>query len=73
MKIIELLEIDNPDKVVFGPKEVKFELDTETGKVALDAPAMFVDPVLRLEGLKRVVDRMEELRKTLQEGGTGDA
>jgi D-glycero-D-manno-heptose 1,7-bisphosphate phosphatase len=37
----------NAEKALFGNRaEIKLELDTDTGEVAIDAPAMFVDPVV---------------------------
>jgi hypothetical protein len=52
MKIVETVEVVNGAKVIMGPKVVKLEFDTETGRVALNTPAMFTDPVVKMDELQ---------------------
>lgn len=55
MKIVESVEITNAQKVVIGDKDIKLTLDTETGRLSIDAPAMFTDPVVSLDALEEKI------------------
>lgn len=55
MKIVETVELVNEDKVWIGDKEIKLTLDTETGRVLVDAPAMFHDPIVTLDKLEEKI------------------
>lgn len=59
MRIQESVELINEDKVVFGSKELKLTLDTDTRRISIDAPAMFTDPVVRLDQLKDKIDTLQ--------------
>lgn len=59
MKIIETVELINADKVVFGDRDLKLILDTETRRISIDAPAMFTDPVVSLDALKDRIERLQ--------------
>jgi hypothetical protein len=62
MRIVEVIPLKNAEKAFFGRAEIKLELDTDTGEVAFDAPAMFVDPIVDFDELKQKLDRLAELR-----------
>jgi tetrahydromethanopterin S-methyltransferase subunit B len=59
MKIVETIEIVNSDKVWIGDKEIKLTLDTETGRIAFDAPAMFTNPIVRLDLLQEKIAKLK--------------
>lgn len=59
MKIVETVEIVNAQKVVFGDKDIKLTLDTETGRISIDAPAMFTDPVVSLDALEEKLSTLK--------------
>lgn len=61
MKIVEHITPVNANKTVLGKKVIELTLDTETGEVAVDVPAMFTNPVIKLEDLQTVVNRLESL------------
>jgi hypothetical protein len=63
MKLVETLELANSDKVFVGPKQLKLEFDTETGRITLDTPAMFTDPVVRLDDLAKILAQFEAIRR----------
>lgn len=56
MKIVETLDISNPDKVLLGAKHIKLTFNTETDQVAIDTPAMIVDPEVPIETLMRQLE-----------------
>lgn len=58
MKIVETIMPVNADKTFLGKKEVALTLDTETGRVSIDAPAMFTDPVVTLHDLQNIVKKL---------------
>jgi tetrahydromethanopterin S-methyltransferase subunit B len=60
MKIVETVELINSDKVWIGDKEIKLTLDTETGRITFDAPAMFTDPIVSLDLLKDKIQKLKE-------------
>lgn len=64
MKIVEHITPVNANKTVLGKKVIELTLDTETGEVAVDAPAMFTNPLVTLEDLRTVVNRLESLNST---------
>lgn len=59
MKIVETVEILNAQKVVFGDKDIKLTLDTETGRISIDTPAMFTDPVISLDKLEEKLNKLK--------------
>jgi tetrahydromethanopterin S-methyltransferase subunit B len=59
MKIVETVELINSDKVWIGDKEIKLTLDTETGRITFDAPAMFTDPIVRLDLLQEKIAKLK--------------
>lgn len=58
MKIVETITPKNADKTFMGKKELTLTLDTATGNVSLDAPAMFTDPIVTLHDLQNVVKKL---------------
>lgn len=60
MKIVENVEIINAQKVVIGDRDIKLTLDTETGRLNIDAPAMFTDPVVSLDLLEEKIRKLRE-------------
>jgi hypothetical protein len=60
MKIVEIVEIINVQKVVLGPKHIKLTLDTETGRLGVDTPAMFTEPVVSLDKLEETLQKFRE-------------
>jgi hypothetical protein len=63
VKIVETITPVNAEKTFLGKKELSLTLDTETGRVALDTPAMFTDPVVTLEDLQGAVKKLEEYKE----------
>lgn len=61
MKIVETVELVNAEKVFVGDRDMKLTLDTETGQVAIDAPAMFTDPVVSLDLLEETIHKFKAL------------
>lgn len=61
MRIQETITPTNANKTVLGKKEIELTLDTETGEIDIDAPAMFVNPVVKLVDLKEAIDKLESL------------
>lgn len=59
MKIIETVEVINSQKVFIGDREVELQLETETGRVSIATPAMFTNPVVRLDELKAKLEKLE--------------
>lgn len=60
MKIMESVPLINEDKVVFGARDLKLTLDTETGRIAIDAPAMFTDPIVSIHTFEEKIDNLKE-------------
>lgn len=58
MKIVETITPVNAEKTILGKKELSLTLDTETGRVSIDAPAMFTDPVVTLHDLQNTVKKL---------------
>ena len=58
MQIVERLAIVNPEKVLMGDKEVKLTLDTDTGRVEIDTPAMFTNPKVTLTELQNKLNKL---------------
>lgn len=58
MKIVEPITPINAHKVFLGKKEIDFTLDTETGELTIDSPAMFTDPIVKFEDLKATIDKL---------------
>jgi hypothetical protein len=63
MKIVETITPVNADKTFIGSKEIKLTLDTDNGRVTIDAPAMFTDPIVQMDQLKDAVEKLEEYQK----------
>lgn len=63
MKVVETITPVNAEKTFLGKKELSLALDTETGHVAIDAPAMFADPVVTLDDLQNAVKKLEEYKE----------
>lgn len=64
MKIVEVLDVINDEKVFLGPKAMKLEFDTETGRLTIDEPAMFTDPVVSLDELYSVLEKFKALDRS---------
>lgn len=60
MKILEEIEVLNEDKVFIGHKDIKLTLDTETGQVSIDTPAMMPNPVVSLTVLEEKIGKLRE-------------
>lgn len=58
MKIVETVMPKNANKVFLGKKEIDFTLDTETGELTIDSPAMFVDAVVNFGDLQETIDKL---------------
>lgn len=61
MKIVETVPIVNADKVLFGSKEIKFTLDTETKRVEIETPAMFGNQMVTLDELQKRLSALAQL------------
>lgn len=61
MKVVETITTINADKTIIGSKDVELTLDTETGEITLDTPAMFTKPVIEFNDLRKAVDNLEKL------------
>lgn len=59
MKLVESIEVVNGDRTWVGHKELKLTFDTETEYLEIDAPAMFVDPIVRFEDLQKVLNKFD--------------
>lgn len=64
MEIVERLSLTNDDKVWVGDKEIKLTLNTETGRVTVDTPAMFSDPVVTLDSLQEAVKKLANIHQS---------
>lgn len=65
MKVTQTITPINAEKTIMGEKVIKLELDTETGRVAINTPAMFANPTCTFEELKEAIaelDKVKELR-----------
>jgi hypothetical protein len=60
MKIVETVEIVNAQKVVMGDRDIKLTLDTENGRMSIDTPAMFTDPVVSLDAIEEKIRKLRE-------------
>jgi hypothetical protein len=60
MKIVETIEIVNAQKVVMGDRDIKLTLDTENGRMSIDTPAMFTDPVVSLDAIEEKIRKLRE-------------
>jgi len=68
MKIVETITPDNADKVIMGEKDVKITYDTETGKVALNTPAIWGgDAKMDMSKLRTVLDQLEASTTSVRE------
>jgi tetrahydromethanopterin S-methyltransferase subunit B len=59
MKIVETVELINKEKVVFGSKEIKLTLDTETGRLAIDTPAIFGESIVSLNTIEEKINKLK--------------
>lgn len=55
MKVVETIEVVNAQKVIMGDRHIGLCLDTETGRLAIDTPAMFTDPIISLDVLEEKI------------------
>lgn len=60
MKIVETVEIINARTVIVGGRDVKLTLDTETGQLAINTPAMLTDPTVSLDKLEEKIQKLKE-------------
>lgn len=60
MKILETVTIRNPEKVFMGDKDIKLTFDTDTGRLVVDTPAMFTDPIVNLSELQEKLAKLAE-------------
>lgn len=60
MKIVETIELINAQKVILGDRTMKLTLDTDTGRLSIDAPAMFTDPVISLDVLENKIHDLKQ-------------
>lgn len=58
MKIVETVALVNAEKVWVGDKDIKLTLDTDTGRLSIDTPAMFSDPVVTLDALEGKINQL---------------
>lgn len=58
MKIVETLTPTNAGKTIIGERDVKLTLDTETGELSIETPAMWGDPVVSFDELKRKIENL---------------
>lgn len=58
MKIVETVRVVNEERTIAGHKDLQITLDTETGDVKIDFPAMFTDPVVNIEELQKALDKL---------------
>lgn len=63
MKIVESIEPLNSEKTFMGKKEIRLTLDTDNGQIAIDAPAMFTDPIVDLGKLQATVAKLVEYKE----------
>lgn len=64
MEIVERITLVNAEKVFMGDKDVKLTLDTDTGRVSIDTPAMFTDPVVTLDDLQEIVKKLANVHQS---------
>lgn len=69
MELVDRITPINADKVVIGSKEMILTVETETGRVTVEAPVMmFTNPVFSLddllEKLQQLQDQYEQIRKS---------
>lgn len=60
MLITEILTLVNADKTFMGPRDIKLTLDTDTGRLSIDTPAMFRDPVVSFIELQEKIAKLAE-------------
>lgn len=63
MEVVERIKLINADKVFLGDKDIKLTLDTDTGRVVVDTPAMFTDPVVELDELQETVRKLVNIHQ----------
>lgn len=63
MRIVETIDLVNADKVVFGARVLKLELDTDTNRVTIDAPAMFVNPIVPMDELQEKLMALADMAR----------
>lgn len=59
MKIVETVRVVNADRTFAGHRDLRMTLDTDTGELKLDAPAMFTDPIVDIGELQQALDRLD--------------
>lgn len=58
MKIQESVSVINRDRAIGGHKDLQLTLDTESGELKVDAPAMFTDPIVDIDELQQVLNNL---------------
>lgn len=61
MKIVETVTLTNEDKVLFGNRELKLTLDTDSRRVEIETPAMFGSSVVQLDELRNKLEALQQL------------
>jgi hypothetical protein len=64
MEIVERIPLVNEDKVWAGDRDIKLTLNTDTGRVSIDTPAMFSDPVATLDDLQEAVKNLVNIHQS---------
>jgi hypothetical protein len=64
MEVVERITLINADKVLMGDKDIKLTLDTDTGRVTVDTPAMFTNPVVELDSLQETVKKLANIHQS---------
>lgn len=66
MRIVERVTPINSDKTLLGDRDIKLELDTDTGEMSIDTPAMFTNPIVHFSDLKDKIDKLAELQDQME-------
>lgn len=68
MKITESITPVNAGKTVLGKCEFELTLNTETAELELNAPAMFTNPVIKLDDLKETIEKLSAYMTRADDG-----
>jgi tetrahydromethanopterin S-methyltransferase subunit B len=60
MKIVETIMPVNAEKVIIGDREIKLTMDTDTGRLAIETPTMFSNPVVSLDDLLEKLNTLQD-------------
>lgn len=58
MKIQESVNVINGDRTFAGHRDLVLTLDTDTGELKIDTPAMFTDPVVDIDELQQAINKL---------------